>query len=148
MRVIHKFNGCAALADGPKSGGASGATRDEAETKALRRSGGGCNHRLGARAGDQTRFEDRPASAVGGIFNPIRYPPHRSGQPGINPMVVSSRPARADARALPPAGSCLSRSGRCANRAGAVPIVFLNHCDRRAVFRRAHQSQPAEAAAR
>jgi hypothetical protein len=37
--VVHKFrNGCAALADGPKIHAAvSGATRDEAETKALRR---------------------------------------------------------------------------------------------------------------
>ena len=37
--VVHKFkNGCAALADGPrKQAAASGATRDEAETKALRR---------------------------------------------------------------------------------------------------------------
>jgi len=37
--VIHKFkNGCAALADGPKiQAVASGATRDEAETKAMRR---------------------------------------------------------------------------------------------------------------
>jgi len=37
--VIHKFkNGCAALADGPKTFiAASGATRDEAETKTLRR---------------------------------------------------------------------------------------------------------------
>jgi hypothetical protein len=37
--VVHRFrNGCAALADGPKVAiGASGATRDEAETKALRR---------------------------------------------------------------------------------------------------------------
>ena len=36
--VIHKFrNGCAALADGPKiQAAASGATRDEAETKALK----------------------------------------------------------------------------------------------------------------
>jgi uncharacterized protein DUF4189 len=39
--VVHKFkNGCAALADGPKiQAAASGATRDEAETKALRRCG-------------------------------------------------------------------------------------------------------------
>ena len=39
--VIHKFkNGCAALADGPKAAVAvSGATRDEAETKALKRCG-------------------------------------------------------------------------------------------------------------
>lgn len=39
--VVHKFkNGCAALADGPKAfAAASGATRDEAETKALRRCG-------------------------------------------------------------------------------------------------------------
>ena len=37
--VVHKFkNGCAALADGPKTQfAASGATRDEAEAKALRR---------------------------------------------------------------------------------------------------------------
>jgi hypothetical protein len=37
--VVHKFkNGCAALADGPKiQAVASGATRDEAETKTLRR---------------------------------------------------------------------------------------------------------------
>ncbi len=37
--VVHKFkNGCAALADGPKiQAAASGATRDEAETKTLRR---------------------------------------------------------------------------------------------------------------
>ena len=37
--VVHKFkNGCAALADGPKTHfSASGATRDEAETKTLRR---------------------------------------------------------------------------------------------------------------
>jgi hypothetical protein len=37
--VVHKFrNGCAALADGPKIHAAvSGATRDEAETKVLRR---------------------------------------------------------------------------------------------------------------
>jgi hypothetical protein len=42
--VIHKFkNGCAALADGPKAAAASsGATRDEAETKALKRCGAGC----------------------------------------------------------------------------------------------------------
>jgi len=42
--VIHKFkNGCAALAAGPKSFAASsGATRDEAETKALQRCGEGC----------------------------------------------------------------------------------------------------------
>ncbi|MBC7802925.1 MAG: DUF4189 domain-containing protein [Candidatus Parcubacteria bacterium] len=39
--VVHKFrNGCAALADGPKvQATASGATRDEAETKSLRRCG-------------------------------------------------------------------------------------------------------------
>ncbi|MSQ88537.1 MAG: DUF4189 domain-containing protein [Betaproteobacteria bacterium] len=39
--VVHKFrNGCAALADGPKiQAAASGATRDEAETKTLRRCG-------------------------------------------------------------------------------------------------------------
>jgi len=37
--IVHKFkNGCAALADGPKiQAAASGATRDEAETKALGR---------------------------------------------------------------------------------------------------------------
>ena len=37
--VVHKFkNGCAALADGPRiHAAASGATRDEAETKTLRR---------------------------------------------------------------------------------------------------------------
>jgi len=37
--VVHKFkNGCAALADGPKTHfSASGATRDEAEAKTLRR---------------------------------------------------------------------------------------------------------------
>ena len=42
--VIHKFrNGCAALADGPKAAAAAaGATRDEAETKALKRCGAGC----------------------------------------------------------------------------------------------------------
>jgi len=42
--VIHRFkNGCAALADGPKAAFASsGATRDEAETKALKRCGAGC----------------------------------------------------------------------------------------------------------
>jgi serine/threonine-protein kinase len=42
--VVHKFkNGCAALADGPKAFAASsGATRDEAETKALKRCGAGC----------------------------------------------------------------------------------------------------------
>ena len=39
--VVHKFkNGCAALAEGPKTSVAvSGATRDEAETKTLRRCG-------------------------------------------------------------------------------------------------------------
>ena len=39
--IVHKFrNGCAALADGPKiQAAASGATRDEAETKTLRRCG-------------------------------------------------------------------------------------------------------------
>jgi hypothetical protein len=39
--VVHKFkNGCAALADGPKiQATASGATRDEAETRALRSCG-------------------------------------------------------------------------------------------------------------
>jgi len=46
--VIHKFkNGCAALVDGPKekaAATASGATRDEAETKALKRcTGANCN---------------------------------------------------------------------------------------------------------
>jgi len=42
--VVHKFkNGCAALADGAKSWAASsGATRDEAETKALKRCGADC----------------------------------------------------------------------------------------------------------
>ena len=37
--IVHRFkNGCAALADGPKTAfAASGATRDEAETKALKR---------------------------------------------------------------------------------------------------------------
>jgi hypothetical protein len=42
--VIHKFkNGCAALASGPKAfATASGATRDEAETKAGLRCGEGC----------------------------------------------------------------------------------------------------------
>ena len=42
--VVHKFkNGCAALADGPKAWAASsGATRNEAETKALKRCGAGC----------------------------------------------------------------------------------------------------------
>jgi Domain of unknown function (DUF4189) len=42
--VVHKFkNGCAALVDGPKTFAASpGATRDEAETKALKRCGAGC----------------------------------------------------------------------------------------------------------
>lgn len=42
--VVHKFkNGCAALADGPKAAAAaSGATRDEAETKALKRCGADC----------------------------------------------------------------------------------------------------------
>jgi hypothetical protein len=37
--VVHRFkNGCAALVDGPKEAfAASGATRDEAETKALKR---------------------------------------------------------------------------------------------------------------
>jgi hypothetical protein len=42
--VVHKFkNGCAALASGPKSfATSSGATRDEAETKALQRCGAGC----------------------------------------------------------------------------------------------------------
>ena len=39
--IVHKFrNGCAALADGAKiQAAASGATRDEAETKTLRRCG-------------------------------------------------------------------------------------------------------------
>jgi hypothetical protein len=39
--IVHRFrNGCAALADGPaKSAAASGVTRAEAETKALRRCG-------------------------------------------------------------------------------------------------------------
>ena len=43
--VVHKFkNGCAALASGPNtSAAASGATRDEAETKALKRCGAGCS---------------------------------------------------------------------------------------------------------
>jgi hypothetical protein len=42
--VVHRFkNGCAALADSPKAwAAASGATRDEAETKALKRCGAGC----------------------------------------------------------------------------------------------------------
>jgi hypothetical protein len=42
--VVHSFkNGCAALADGAKAAyAASGATRDEAETKALKRCGAGC----------------------------------------------------------------------------------------------------------
>jgi hypothetical protein len=42
--VVHKFkNGCAALADGPKAAAtSSGATRDEAETKAVKRCGAGC----------------------------------------------------------------------------------------------------------
>jgi hypothetical protein len=42
--VVHKFkNGCAALADGPKAAAtSSGATRDEAETKALKRCGANC----------------------------------------------------------------------------------------------------------
>ena len=46
--VIHKFkNGCDALADGPNAGPkaaatASGATRDEAETKVLKRCGASC----------------------------------------------------------------------------------------------------------
>jgi len=42
--VVHKFkNGCAALADGPKrAAAASGATRDEAETKATKKCGDGC----------------------------------------------------------------------------------------------------------
>ena len=42
--VIHKFkNGCAALADGPKAAAvASGATRDEAETRAVKKCGGNC----------------------------------------------------------------------------------------------------------
>jgi hypothetical protein len=43
--VVHKFrNGCAALAAGQKnSAAASGATRDEAETKALKRCGDDCS---------------------------------------------------------------------------------------------------------
>ena len=43
--VVHKFkNGCAAIAAGDKtSAAASGATRDEAETKALKRCGAGCS---------------------------------------------------------------------------------------------------------
>jgi hypothetical protein len=43
--VVHKFkNGCAALAAGQKTfAAASGATRDEAETKALQRCGAGCS---------------------------------------------------------------------------------------------------------
>lgn len=44
--VVHKFkNGCAALADGPaKAAVASGVTRAEAETRALKRCGGeGCS---------------------------------------------------------------------------------------------------------
>jgi hypothetical protein len=42
--VLHKFkNGCAALAEGAKAAAtSSGATRDEAETKALKRCGAGC----------------------------------------------------------------------------------------------------------
>jgi len=42
--VVHKFkNGCAALVDGPKAAvAASGATRDEAETKALKKCGMAC----------------------------------------------------------------------------------------------------------
>jgi len=42
--VLHKFkNGCAALADGSKAAAtSSGATRDEAETKALKRCGADC----------------------------------------------------------------------------------------------------------
>jgi len=42
--VVHKFkNGCAALVDSPaKFAVASGATRDEAETKALKRCGPEC----------------------------------------------------------------------------------------------------------
>jgi hypothetical protein len=42
--VVHKFkNGCAALADGPKkAAAASGATRDEAETKAAKKCGDDC----------------------------------------------------------------------------------------------------------
>ncbi|HTP63211.1 MAG TPA: DUF4189 domain-containing protein [Burkholderiales bacterium] len=42
--VVHKFkNGCAALVDGPKAAfAASGATSNEAETKALKRCGEGC----------------------------------------------------------------------------------------------------------
>lgn len=43
--IVHRFkNGCAALASGAKiSAAASGATRDEAETKALARCGAGCS---------------------------------------------------------------------------------------------------------
>jgi hypothetical protein len=43
--IVHRFkNGCAALVDGPKAfAAASGATRDEAETKALKRCGAGCS---------------------------------------------------------------------------------------------------------
>lgn len=42
--VVHRFkNGCGALVDGPKVAlAASGATRAEAETKALKRCGAGC----------------------------------------------------------------------------------------------------------
>lgn len=42
--IVQRFkNGCAALVDGPKAAFASsGATRDEAETKALKRCGAGC----------------------------------------------------------------------------------------------------------
>jgi len=40
--VVSVRNGCAALADGPKRAAAApGVTRDEAETKALRKCGGG-----------------------------------------------------------------------------------------------------------
>jgi hypothetical protein len=43
--IVHKFkNGCAALASGAKTFAASsGATREEAETKALQRCGAGCS---------------------------------------------------------------------------------------------------------
>jgi serine/threonine-protein kinase len=42
--IVHKFkNGCAALAAGPKAfAAASGATREEAETKALKKCGANC----------------------------------------------------------------------------------------------------------
>jgi hypothetical protein len=43
--IVHKFrNGCAALFSGPKAFAASsGATREEAETKALQKCGAGCS---------------------------------------------------------------------------------------------------------